>query len=113
MKYFLHYDKENNIIGYGTMPTTCPNYECREVSEQEYNDYQAILEAKKKIADKLNELTNWFDNYFDKQLTQSQWQDDFAVSHDDYFNKDYASIDELKAQAKLVRNEIRELRENV
>ena len=60
--------------------------------------------------EKLFELTNWFDNYFDKQLTQSQWQDDFTVSHDDYFNKDYANIDELKAQAKIVRDEIRELR---
>ena len=60
--------------------------------------------------EKLFELINWFDNYFDKQLTQSQWQDDFTVSHDNYFNKDYANIDELKAQAKIVRNEIRELR---
>lgn len=59
---------------------------------------------------KLQELTNWFDNYFDKQLNQSLWQDDFTVSHDNYFNKDYANIDELKAQAKIVRNEIRELR---
>lgn len=59
---------------------------------------------------KLAELTNWFDNYFDKQLNQSLWQDDFVISHDDYFNKDYANIDELKAQAKIVRNEIRELR---
>lgn len=59
---------------------------------------------------KLFELTNWFDNYFDKQLTQSQWQDDFTVSHDNYFNKDYSNIDELKAQAKVVRDEIRELR---
>ena len=62
--------------------------------------------------EKLRELTNWFDNYFDKQLTQSQWQDDFTVSHDDYFNKDYANIDELKAQAKIVRDEIRQLRQN-
>ena len=59
---------------------------------------------------RLNELINWFDNYFDKQLNQSLWQDDFTVSHDDYFNKDYESIDELKAQAKIVRDKIRELR---
>ena len=65
---------------------------------------------KVKQQEKLKELENWFDNYFDKQLNQSLWQDDFTVSHDDYFNKDYASIDELKAQAKIVRNEIRELR---
>lgn len=61
----------------------------------------------------LRELTNWFNSYFDKQLNQSLWQDDFSVSHDDYFDKDYANIDELKAQAKIVRDEIRELRENV
>lgn len=59
---------------------------------------------------KLAELTNWFDNYFDRQLNQSLWQDNFTVSHDNYFNKDYSNIDELKAQAKIVRNEIRELR---
>ena len=69
------------------------------------------LEFGKKIK-KISELENWFDNYFDKQLNQSLWQDDFVVSHDDYFNKDYANIDELKAQAKIVRNEIRELRVN-
>ena len=65
---------------------------------------------KVKQQEKLKVLENWFDNYFDKQLNQSLWQDDFTVSHDDYFNKDYANIDELKAQAKIVRNEIRELR---
>lgn len=71
-----------------------------------------VLYTEKELAqNKLNELINWFDNYFDKQLTQSQWQDDFTVSHDDYFNKYYANIDELKAQAKLVRGEIRKLRE--
>lgn len=58
----------------------------------------------------LEKLVSWFDDYFDRQLNQSLWQDDFKVSHDYYFNKDYANIDELKAQAKIVRNEIRELR---
>lgn len=62
---------------------------------------------------KLSELTNWFDNYFDKQLTQSMWQDDFAVSHDNYFDKDYANIDELKAQAEIVRQEIKRLKQNL
>lgn len=70
------------------------------------------LLEKTRIERKLIELTNWFDTYFDKQLNQSLWQDDFTVSHDDYFNKDYANIDELKAQAKIVRNEIRELRKS-
>ena len=65
---------------------------------------------------KLTELINWFDNYFDKQLNQSLWQNDFIVSADPYFKnengqpKTYSTIDELKSQAKLVRDEIRELR---
>lgn len=65
---------------------------------------------------RLNELINWFDNYFDKQLTQSQWQKNFKVSEDPYFKdekgqpRNYADIEELKAQAEIVRNEIRELR---
>ena len=82
------------------------NYKPLEYSD----DMQTILLRELTNEEKIEQLTNWFDNYFDKQLTQSQWQDDFTVSHDDYFNKDYASIDELKAQAKVVRNEIRELR---
>lgn len=59
---------------------------------------------------KLKELENWFDNYFDKQLNQSIWQDDFEVSYDEYFKKNYTTLDELKAQATIVRNQIRELR---
>lgn len=59
---------------------------------------------------KLKELENWFDNYFDKQLNQSIWQEDFEVSYDEYFKKTYATLDELKAQATIVRNQIRELR---
>ena len=74
------------------------------------DNYQTVILRELTKEEKIEQLTNWFDNYFDKQLTQSQWQDDFTVSHDNYFNKDYANIDELKAQAKIVRNEIRELR---
>ena len=82
------------------------NYRPLEYSD----DFQTILLRELTNEEKIEQLTNWFDNYFDKQLTQSQWQDDFTVSHDDYFNKDYANIDELKAQAKVVRDKIRELR---
>lgn len=65
---------------------------------------------------KLAELTNWFDNYFDRQLNQSLWQKNFKVSEDPYFKdekgqpRNYADIEELKSQAEIVRNEIRELR---
>lgn len=81
----------------------------------EYEDIQVIVPYSEKQLNqfRLSELEYWFDDYFDKQLNQSLWQDDFAVSHDDYFDKDYAGIDELKAQAKIVRDEIRELREKI
>ena len=88
-----------------------------EITKEELNNYrplewkgEVITLRKLTNEEKVEQLINWFDNYFDKQLNQSLWQDDFTVSHDNYFNKDYANIDELKAQAKVVRDEIRELR---
>jgi hypothetical protein len=70
-------------------------------------------------AQKIWELNRWFLDYFDKQIIQSLWQDDFKVSEDHYFKdekgnaKTYANIDELKAQAKIVRDEIKKLRQEV
>lgn len=108
------------------------NYKFIEVDEKysdfensDFNDdltfsiekYNARKQKERDVV-RLEELINWFDNYFDKQLTQSQWQDDFKVSKDPYFKdvngqpKTYANIDELKAQAKLVREEIKKLRQN-
>ena len=68
---------------------------------------------------KILELTNWFDSYFNKQLIQSQWQKNFKVSEDPYFKdengnpKTYADIEELKEKAELVASEIRNLREEL
>lgn len=61
----------------------------------------------------LSELEDWFDNYFDKQIKQSLWQEDFTISHDNYFDKDYANLDELKVQANKVRIQIKLLRQEV
>lgn len=69
--------------------------------------------------EKVYELEYWFDNYFDKQLTQSQWQKNFKVSEDPYFKdengnpKTYIDIEELKEKAELVASEIRKLREEL
>ena len=134
MKIAIKFDEDNNIMYIDKnlrqeIPYTSPpyNFTIIEIDDKysdcinlDFNtDFTFNIEKynKRKQScinqEKLIELTNWFDNYFDKQLNQSLWQDDFTISHDDYFDKDYSSIDELKAQAKLVRNEIRELRENV
>lgn len=68
---------------------------------------------------KIIELENWFKNYFDKQIIQSQWQKNFKVSPDPYFKdengnpKTYADIEELKEKAELVASEIKKLREEL
>ena len=97
-------------------------YEDCDFEDFDNNGFNVELYKKRKQSyknqNRLNELINWFDNYFDKQLTQSQWQDDFTVSKDPYFKdekgqpKTYANIDELKVQAKIVREEIKRLRQN-
>ena len=64
----------------------------------------------------LKDLENWFDNYFDKMLTQSLWQTNFVISPDPFFMKNdgqpmtYTNLEELKIKAESVRNEIRALR---
>lgn len=75
-------------------------------SIEKYND------RKQKEIDiiRIEELTNWFNNYFDKQLKQSLWQDDFKPSYDTFFKREYKDINDLKTQAQVVRNQIKELR---
>lgn len=98
-------------------------YNETEIPQKELKNYrplewkgETIILRKLTNEEKIEQLTNWFDNYFDKQLTQSQWQKNFKVSEDPYFKdekgqpRNYADIEELKAQAEIVRNEIRELR---
>lgn len=64
-------------------------------------------------------LTLWFDNYFDKQFKQSQWQKNFKVNKDPFFKDEngkprtYVDIEELKAQAEIVRETINSLRDEV
>ena len=55
------------------------------------------------------ELKSWFTHYFDKQLNQSLWQSDFTPSYDNYFDKNYNNLEELKTQAEFVRQEIKRL----
>ena len=75
-------------------------------NENKYNKRKDIENKQKK----LYELENWFDSYFEKQLIQSMWQQNFIVSRDNYFDKSYTTIDELKTQGEIVRAEIKQLR---
>lgn len=81
---------------------------------EEYGSYENLPNEHKLIYCQL-----WFDNYFDKQLTQSQWQKNFKPSKDPYFKdengnpKTYADIEKLKEKAELVASEIKKLREEL
>jgi hypothetical protein len=90
----------------------------RDMTEQELAE-MGINQIKFENNHKLFELLNWFDDYFDKQFKQSQWQKNFKVSPDPYFKDEkgkpriYADIEELKAQAEIVRETINSLRDEV
>ena len=112
---YAKFDKNGYIIEFVKTKTEgyveVPNLNCRLVNGNIVDETQKVLNQ-----EKIRKLTNWFDSYFSKQLEQSLWQDDFKVSKDPYFKdengqpKTYANIDELKAQAKIFRDEIRNLR---
>ena len=90
----------------------------REETEEEIN---TRLKSKKNIEDRrsFRQLSDWFETYFDKQMSQSLWQSDFKVSKDPYFKDEqgnaltYANIDELKAKAEWVRSEIKRLKNSM
>lgn len=73
-------------------------------------DLYNVRKLKEQSQHKSLEYHQWFENYFDKQLNQSLWQNDFIPSHDTYFNKNYTDIEELKEQAEFVRQEIKRLK---
>lgn len=131
---FYRIDEEKNIIDKAnfkyaddcleTDKNIVRGFDGKLVFEEETltNEYKLAEEkAKTELANnkKLTDLTNWFDNYFDKQLKQSQWQKNFKVSPDPYLKDEkdkpriYADIEELKAQAEIVRETINSLRDEV
>ena len=77
--------------------------------EQEYTNNQ----NKRKL---LNEYENWFEAFFRTQLEQHSWQKDYKPSADPYFKnedgsaKTYKTFEDIIAQAELVREEIKQLR---
>jgi hypothetical protein len=76
-------------------------------------DKYNIRKNKYLLKQELSELEIWFDSFFEKQLIQSTWQTNFKVSRDNYFNKDYSSIEELKAKGEVVRARIKEIRSSL
>lgn len=74
----------------------------------EYEDAESIRRRKENA---LYDLTEWFDRYFSMQLQQHSWQEDYTPSHDDIYDCDYATWDDLCAKANEVRAEIKALKE--
>lgn len=61
----------------------------------------------------LNELTEWFNTYFDMQVKQHSWQNDYSPSFDSYFNLTYNTWEDLCAKAQTVRERINYLRQEL
>lgn len=57
----------------------------------------------------IEELENWF-KWFDTQVIQSSWQIDYKPSYDSIMDKTYLDFDEIKIQANVNRQRIKELR---
>lgn len=76
----------------------------------EYEDDESLRRRK---ANELYDLIDWFDHYFAMQLQQHSWQEDYTPSHDDIFDCDYATWEDLCAKANEVRAEIKALKEKL
>ena len=86
-----------------------------------YDEYEDILVAIPYTQEELDEvrlkeLINWFETYFRMQLEQHSWQKDYTPSADIYFKnedgtfKTYETFEDIIAQAEIVREEIKQLR---
>ena len=105
MKYYLNYDKNNNIVGYSNCLNTGDDFECREVSKEIYMDYIETLKiptSQELLKQELVELENWFDEY-DNQVKQYNRCQRMGIAYD----KDIAELDN---QAKVNAERITEIR---
>ena len=89
-------------------------YQPKKEAWDEYEEIQVYIPFSQEELNqiKISEFKQWFSEYFDQQFKQSQWQPDFSISYDKYFEKQYNSIEELKTQAQIVRLKIKELENN-
>ena len=110
MKYYLFYEN-NKIIGYANCKNICTNFKCREVTKDEYDDYQNVLEAKKKIADKLNELTNWFNATYRYKIEKYTRLIALEKPDDDGISAE-TKLKKLYEEAEEKRYKIQELEKN-
>ncbi len=77
------------------------------------DNFETIKKRIKMDTKELDSLTTWFKEYFDIQLIQASWQEDFKPSYDQLFKKEYLTFKELKKEANIVRNRIKELKEEL
>lgn len=110
MKYYLFY-KDNEIVGYSNCLNIIDGVECREVSQEVYEQYLKSLEVptqKELNQQKLNQLTNWFD-------TEYRYKDEkynrliiLGKTDDDGVSAEVKRKD-LYEEAEKVRKQIQEL----
>lgn len=108
MKYYLNYDKNNNIVGYSNCPNISSDFECREVTESEYNEHIKTLDKKQDILNELNDLRAWFESDYTKQEQKLRRLHTLELKTDDGLSA-YDELMKLYVLAEEKRKEIQRL----
>lgn len=115
MKYYLFY-KDNEIVGYSNCLNIIDGVECREVSQEVYENYLSTknVPTQKEInQQKIAELKQWFETDYRtycEMLTRRQALDIDDKIVDQFRNKTYTNLTELYQEAEVVAQEIKDLR---
>ena len=62
MKHYLHY-RNNNIIGYSNVLVSCDDFECREVTKEEYDQFILNKEKQELKIQRIKELKQLLEDY--------------------------------------------------
>ena len=96
MKYYLHYDNENNVVGYSTIPVSNPEFICKEVSQEEFDLFMVAKKEKEDLEQRKFEITQRLN-----QLSQ-----DFVQAMAGAYFED---LEARKAEFQTLHNELRVL----
>ena len=62
MKHYLHY-RNNNIIGYSNVLVSCDDFDCREVTKEEYDQFILNKEKQELKIQRIKELKQLLKDY--------------------------------------------------
>lgn len=98
MKYYLHY-KDNQVVGCGQIEIISNEIECREVTQEEYEEYEQQIEQERERKD------NLYNQIQELKIQLQKYKED--VEQVELFGIERADYEDKK---ELCRNIILELR---